>query len=264
MAARKKNRTSDRAGLHPNAVASAAAAEAGSSIVDDSMEGYYSDQSATLGDRIAAARQQAGLTQAGLAERLGVTARVVSSWENDRSEPRANRLAILSGLLGVSVAWLLAGRGDGVIPPGEPGATQPTQIEAVRLSLVVDDLAAACSFYGDQLGCPIGLAGEDFQEVDFFGVRIHLQRVSDLADRGLAKIWATDEDGVPVPHVGFDLAWEDWSALIERIRAAGGAFDVEPAVRGLGEPRERAVFVLRDPAGNALVFRAVRDMTSAD
>ena len=30
------------------------------------------------------------------------------------SEPRANRLSMLAGLLGVSVMWLLHGEGDGV------------------------------------------------------------------------------------------------------------------------------------------------------
>ena len=38
-------------------------------------------------------------------------------WEEDRSEPRANKLQMLSGMLNVSLLWLLSGEGIG---PEEP------------------------------------------------------------------------------------------------------------------------------------------------
>ncbi|MCB1350875.1 MAG: helix-turn-helix domain-containing protein [Maritimibacter sp.] len=82
-------------------------------------DGWYSEERATFGDRLAAAREAAGLSQKNLAKRLGVKAKTVSGWENDVSEPRANRLQMLAGLLNVSLMWLLNGAGDGVAPPGE-------------------------------------------------------------------------------------------------------------------------------------------------
>ncbi|SIS77478.1 helix-turn-helix domain-containing protein [Phaeovulum vinaykumarii] len=82
----------------------------------DTEEGWYSDEQATLGDRLAAAREAAGLSQSELAARLGVRARTLASWENDTAEPRANRLQMLSGMLGVSLVWLLTGEGEGVDP----------------------------------------------------------------------------------------------------------------------------------------------------
>ena len=36
----------------------------------------------------------------------------IAAWESDRSEPRANRLTMLAGVLGVSPAWLLHGVGS--------------------------------------------------------------------------------------------------------------------------------------------------------
>ncbi|WP_209427436.1 helix-turn-helix transcriptional regulator [Pararhodobacter sp. SW119] len=78
---------------------------------------WYSETQATLGDRLAAAREAAGLSQSSLATRLGVRQKTLRSWESDLSEPRANRLQMLAAMLGVSLRWLLTGEGEGVDPP---------------------------------------------------------------------------------------------------------------------------------------------------
>ncbi|WP_420860103.1 helix-turn-helix domain-containing protein [Marivivens marinus] len=75
-------------------------------------ENWYSDDRATFGDRLAAAREGAGLSQKDVASRLGVKTSVIKAWEQDIKEPRANRLQMISGLLGVSLTWLLTGEGD--------------------------------------------------------------------------------------------------------------------------------------------------------
>ena len=67
----------------------------------------------TLGGRIVNARESSGLSAAQLAKRLGVKTKTLLNWESDKSQPRANRLAMLGGALGVSPSWLLAGFGDG-------------------------------------------------------------------------------------------------------------------------------------------------------
>ncbi|MZR14166.1 helix-turn-helix domain-containing protein [Maritimibacter sp. DP07] len=81
-------------------------------------DNWYSDENATFGDRLAAARDAVGLSQKDLAKKLGVKVKTLAAWENDVSEPRANRLQMLSGLLSVSLRWLLTGEGEGVDPPG--------------------------------------------------------------------------------------------------------------------------------------------------
>lgn len=80
-------------------------------------QGYWDADVATLGDRIAAAREAAGMTEKQCAKRLGVKTRTLEDWEQDQSDPRANRLANLAGMLGVSVMWLLTGQGDGLAEP---------------------------------------------------------------------------------------------------------------------------------------------------
>lgn len=80
---------------------------------------WYGPDAATFGDRLAAAREQAGLTQGALAKRLGVRLATLRKWENDMSEPRANRLSMLAGVLNVSMMWLINGEGEGIDAPAE-------------------------------------------------------------------------------------------------------------------------------------------------
>lgn len=82
---------------------------------------WYAANVATFGDRLAGAREAAGLTQEQLAKRLGVRLTSIQSWEDDTSEPRANRLQMMAGMLNVSIRWLLTGEGEGVEGPGQPG-----------------------------------------------------------------------------------------------------------------------------------------------
>jgi len=74
---------------------------------------YFSDDVATFGDRLEAARQAKGLTPERLAQKIGVKAKTVHAWENDSSSPRANKMQMLAGLLNVSIMWLIAGQGNG-------------------------------------------------------------------------------------------------------------------------------------------------------
>jgi transcriptional regulator with XRE-family HTH domain len=105
---------------------------------------YYSDDVTTFGERLAAARQVQKLEQHELAQRLGVRSKTIDNWENDRSEPSANRLQILAGLLSVSVAWLLTGVGVGLSGPSDTkeGTGNVEQI-LVEMQMISKGLAAA-------------------------------------------------------------------------------------------------------------------------
>ncbi|MEM1361456.1 MAG: helix-turn-helix transcriptional regulator [Pseudomonadota bacterium] len=78
---------------------------------------WFSFESSTFGDRVAGARESIGLSQAQLARRLGVKLKTLQGWENDVSEPRANKLQLLAGILNVSLTWLLTAEGDGLDGP---------------------------------------------------------------------------------------------------------------------------------------------------
>ncbi len=85
---------------------------------------WYSNDAATFGDRVAAAREAQGLTHKALSRKLGIASKTLDAWEHDMSEPRANKLQMLSGVLNVSIPWLLTGEGDG-IGEAEPAVDDP-------------------------------------------------------------------------------------------------------------------------------------------
>lgn len=90
-------------------------------MAEDTTAGWFSETTATFGDRLAGAREAAGLSAEDLARRLGVRLKTVQAWEDDLAEPRANRLQMMAGMLNVSLRWLLTGEGDGLEGPSHPG-----------------------------------------------------------------------------------------------------------------------------------------------
>ena len=62
-----------------------------------------------IGRFVAERRKAKGLTQAKLAEMLGVTDRAVSKWETGKSMPDASLMLPLCEILGISVNELLSG-----------------------------------------------------------------------------------------------------------------------------------------------------------
>ena len=73
-----------------------------------------------LGANISALRTARGLSQAELAERLGVSRQSVSKWETDVSVPDLERLVQLSELFGVPLDQLVKGEPSAPEPPPEP------------------------------------------------------------------------------------------------------------------------------------------------
>lgn len=60
-----------------------------------------------LGDKIRELRIQKNLTQAQVAQRLGITKNAVNSWEKMSSSPTLKNVAELAGIFGVSIDYLL-------------------------------------------------------------------------------------------------------------------------------------------------------------
>lgn len=100
---------------------------------EDWTEADFSDASATFGDRVTAAREALGLGAAALARQLGVKTETVQNWEADRSEPRANKLQMLAGVLNVPLIWLMTGSGEGVpTRPRSPAAGIAAELRSLR------------------------------------------------------------------------------------------------------------------------------------
>ena len=129
-----------------------------------------------------------------------------------------------------------------------------------HLAFPVTDLAEARRFYGGLLGCAEGRSSADWVDFDFFGHQIVAHRVDAAAMTDATSL--VDGRKVPVRHFGVVLDLPAWEALAAKFRAAGVAFVIEPYVRFRGEPGEQATMFFLDPFGNALEFKAFREMSS--
>ncbi len=126
-----------------------------------------------------------------------------------------------------------------------------------HLAFPVKDLAEARAFYGGVLGCAEGRSSASWVDVDFFGHQV----VAHLS-RGPAVTAANEVDGdnVPVRHFGVVLPWDEFPRMAARLRDRGVKFLIEPRIRFEGKPGEQATMFLLDPSGNALEFKAFKDL----
>lgn len=139
-----------------------------------------------------------------------------------------------------------------------------------HLAIPVHDLAAARQFYGDTLGLAEGRSSEQWIDYNLYGHQLVVHQIErQSGPKGGEPGRQTDAghnpvDGhdVPVPHFGVVLEMETWQHLAERLKAKGVQFAIEPYIRFQGQPGEQATLFFYDPSGNALEFKAFRDIDS--
>ena len=127
-----------------------------------------------------------------------------------------------------------------------------------HLAFPVTSLEKARAFYGGLLGCREGRSAPDWVDFDFYGHQIVAHLAPDEA--GHRSTNAVDGDNVPVRHFGAILPMDEWHKLAARLKTAGQTFVIEPHVRFKGEVGEQATMFLLDPCGNALEFKAFKDI----
>ncbi len=72
----------------------------------------------TVGNTIASLRKSAGMTQSALAERLGVSDKTVSKWENGQGFPDVTLFPMIANVFGVSVDYIMLGSRRGIAVAG--------------------------------------------------------------------------------------------------------------------------------------------------
>jgi extradiol dioxygenase family protein len=127
-----------------------------------------------------------------------------------------------------------------------------------HLAFPVTSLEKARAFYGGLLGCPEGRSSGDWVDFDFYGYQIVAHLAPDEAGHRATN--PVDGDEVPVRHFGAVLPMDEWERLAKKLKAADVRFVIEPHVRFKGEVGEQATMFLLDPCGNALEFKAFRDI----
>ncbi len=134
------------------------------------------------------------------------------------------------------------------------------QKDIFHKAITVTDLDRTRAFYGELLGCATARRRNDTRscDFDFFGNHLvcHLATGDEAAtDRAyLAQVDYRHH------HFGLVLDWDAWEALVSRLKQRDAAFMVEPLYRYVDEPREEALFMLEDPSGHKVEFKAFRQI----
>ncbi len=132
-----------------------------------------------------------------------------------------------------------------------------TKLRPFHLAVTVNNIAAAREFYRDVLGCAEGRSDVRWADFNLFGHQfvVHLDEGKALPPAHNA----VDGHDVPLPHFGVVLTMPDWTALAQRLQAAGVHFIIEPTIRFAGQPGEQATIFFQDPSGNAIEFKGFAD-----
>ncbi|MEM9144132.1 MAG: VOC family protein [Bacteroidota bacterium] len=131
-------------------------------------------------------------------------------------------------------------------------------IPPFHLAIPVHNLAECRTFYRDVLQCEEGRSSDHWVDFNFFGHQL----VIHYKPKENETLHANPVDGkhVPVPHFGLVVSWHTFESLSKELRDYGISFVIEPYIRFKGEVGEQATMFFLDPAGNALEFKAFKDM----
>ncbi|TDQ29043.1 VOC family protein [Zeaxanthinibacter enoshimensis] len=131
-------------------------------------------------------------------------------------------------------------------------------ITPFHVAIPVHNLDECRAFYRDVLECEEGRSSDHWVDFNLFGHQL----VIHYKPKSEEKQHANPVDGkqVPVPHYGVVLPWDSFQAFADKLQARNIEFVIEPYIRFKGEVGEQATMFFLDPAGNALEFKAFKDM----
>jgi len=136
------------------------------------------------------------------------------------------------------------------------------KITPFHLAIQVRDIEEARVFYGSKMGLPEGRSSAQWIDFNLFGHQLVTHLNPALGARGsVASISnSVDGHGVPVPHFGVVMEFEDWQLFAEKLKGFIDDFIIEPYIRFEGEVGEQGTLFFTDPSGNALEFKAFRNI----
>ena len=140
----------------------------------------------------------------------------------------------------------------------------PSALTPFHVAVQVRDLDEARRFYKNLLDCSEGRSAAGWVDFNLYGHQFvcHLNPALGRNGRIASNYNPVDGHGVPVPHCGVVLEMDEWQRLAERLRSHGVEFVIEPYTRFAAEAGEQATMFLLDPSGNALEFKAFRNIDS--
>ena len=133
-----------------------------------------------------------------------------------------------------------------------------------HLAIPVRDIDEARDFYGTKMGFSEGRSTKEWIDFNMFGHQVVTHLNPNIGKDGKVQSIHNHVDGhgVPVPHFGVVLEFDEWQKLADKVRGFIDVFLIEPYVRFEGQVGEQGTMFFCDPSGNALEFKAFRDIES--
>ena len=159
----------------------------------------------TIGNRISRLRKEKGMSQEALAEKIGVSPRAVSKWENDQSCPDISLLPQLAKLLDVTVDELLTGTSNEVrmVPKGQRKSIEELTLRVRIHSADGDKVKVNLPMTLVKVGLEMGMEIEPNNAKGMDSMKnLDLKQIMDLVEQGvlgkLVEIETADGDIVEV------------------------------------------------------------------
>jgi len=131
-----------------------------------------------------------------------------------------------------------------------------------HIAVSVRDIDEAREFYGEKMGLAEGRSSDQWIDFNMFGHQFVTHLSPGIGKDGKLPQMTNPVDGhgVPVPHCGVVMEFEDWQAFAERVSGFIDEFIIEPYIRFAGQAGEQGTMFFADPSGNALEFKGFRDI----
>ena len=133
-------------------------------------------------------------------------------------------------------------------------------IQPFHVAIPVFNLEECRKFYTNVLKCEEGRSSKQWVDLNLFGHQlvIHYKPKSE-DDQVHTNL--VDGRNVPIPHYGVILEWNQFQDFANHLKSCNVSFIIEPYIRFKGEAGEQATMFFLDPSGNALEFKAFKDIS---
>jgi extradiol dioxygenase family protein len=127
-----------------------------------------------------------------------------------------------------------------------------------HLAIPVNNLEVSREFYRDILGCEEGRSSDIWVDFNFFGHQLVIHYKEEINKE--VKSNPVDGKEVPIPHFGVVLSMDEFIQLSKKLKNENINFIIDPYIRFQGETGEQATMFFYDPSGNALEFKAFKNI----
>jgi len=136
-----------------------------------------------------------------------------------------------------------------------------SHLSPFHLAIPVKNLLTARTFYRDVMQCTEGRSDTKWVDFNFYGHQLVIHEIKQFINPEPKNNNPVDGHEVPIPHFGIVLEMVLWKKLSERLKSHQIDFIIEPYVRFEGQPGEQATMFFKDPSGNALEFKAFKNLS---